>query len=204
MEPKKNNIKINYISRDRINEIANGKTHGGIIASSGYRNYQNIEDCFNDYSFVVILEGIEDPFNLGYIFRTLYSSGCNGVIVNKRDFSQVENIILKSSAGAFDLINIYQSDDLKSSIEFAKEKGYLTLAAMRKDAVSYFDINYKIPVLIAIGGEMRGLSKAVLENVDKNIYIPYASDFKNALNASSAVAVISYEVVRQRLYDMVK
>lgn len=195
-------IKINFINKNEIDKLASGKSHGGILAKVSNRMYQDISDCFNENSFVALIEGVEDPFNLGYIYRTLYSAGCSGVIVNKRDYKDFENVILKSSAGAFDLINIYQSDNLQNSIEFAKNKGCVVYTAMRKDAISYFECDFKIPVLIAIGGEMRGLSKVVLENSDKNIYIPYGNEFKNALNASSAVAAISYEVLRQRLSIM--
>ena len=69
---------------------------------------------------------------------------------------------------------------------------------MRKDAIPYFDVDYKQPILLAVGGEMRGLSKVVLDNIENNIYIPYGNDFRNALNASSAIAVLGYEVLRQR------
>ncbi len=200
---KEKAIKVKRIDKAEIENIADGKSHGGILAKVKEREYQSLKSCFNENSFVVLIEGIEDPFNLGYIYRTLYSAGCGGVITNKRNYQNFENIILKSSAGAFDLINIHQSDDLKASIDFAKNKGFKVYAAMRKNALSYFEVDYMEKVLIAFGGEMRGLSKAVLDNVDQNVYIPYANDFKNALNASSAISAISYEVLRQRLYKMV-
>lgn len=192
-------IKLSLMDRSEIEKIAIGKSHGGIIAEVSNRNYQTLKSCFNENPFVAIIEGIEDPFNFGYAIRSLYSAGCSGIIINDRDWSTSEATILKSSAGAFDFINIYKSDDLKEVIDYAKSKGCLCLAAMRKDAVSYFDVDYKGPVLLCVGGEMRGLSKVVLDNVDKNIYIPYGNEFRNALNASSAIAVISYEILRQRL-----
>ncbi|NLC96241.1 MAG: RNA methyltransferase [Erysipelotrichaceae bacterium] len=192
------NIKITLTSRSTIDELCVGKSHGGVIAKVSNRNYQTLNSCFNNEAFVVIIEGIEDPFNLGYVFRSLYSAGCTGVIIDKRDWSKSESTILKSSAGAFDLINVHKSDDLKKVIDYAKKVGCITLAAMRKDAIAYDKVDYTQKVLVSIGGEMRGLSRVVLDNVDQNIFIPYANDFKNALNASSAVAVIAYEVFRQR------
>ncbi len=192
-------IKVRNLDRKEIDKIAVGKSHGGILAKVSNRVYQSLESCFNDLPFVALIEGIEDPFNFGYALRSLYSAGCTGVIVKKRDWTNSEETILKSSAGAFDLINIYQTEDILEAINYAKEKKCTCLAAMRKDAVSYFEADFKQPLLIAIGGEMRGLSKVVLDNVDSNIYIPYANDFRNALNASSAVGVISYEVLRQRM-----
>lgn len=195
---KENNINLTLTSREEIEKLTVGKSHGGVIARVNPRKYQSLESCFGLNPFVVIIEGIEDPFNLGYAFRSLYSAGCSGVIINKRDWSNSEATILKSSAGAFDFINIHQSEDLKEVIDYAKSKNCLCLSAMRKDAIPYFDVDYKQPILLAVGGEMRGLSKVVLDNIENNIYIPYGNDFRNALNASSAIAVLGYEVLRQR------
>ncbi|MEG1461525.1 MAG: RNA methyltransferase [Anaerorhabdus sp.] len=192
------NVKVTKVKREEIDAQATGKTHGGILAKVSSRNYQQLEDCFDENAFICVLEGVEDPFNLGYALRTLYSAGCTGVLLPNRDWSYSESTILKSSAGASEYIKICLSDDLASDIRQCKKKGYTCFAAMRKDAVSYFDVDYKGPCLLAIGGEMRGLSRNVLEEIEQNIYIPYANDFRNALNASSAVAAISFEIVRQR------
>lgn len=192
------NVKVTKVKREEIDAQATGKTHGGILAKVTSRNYQQLEDCFDENAFICVLEGVEDPFNLGYALRTLYSAGCTGVLLPNRDWSYSESTILKSSAGASEYIKICLSDDLASDIRQCKKQGYTCFAAMRKDAVSYFDVDYKGPCLLAIGGEMRGLSRNVLEEIEQNIYIPYANDFRNALNASSAVAAISFEIVRQR------
>ncbi|MEA4875328.1 RNA methyltransferase [Anaerorhabdus sp.] len=192
------NVKVTKVKREEIDAQATGKTHGGILAMVSSRNYQQLEDCFDENAFICVLEGVEDPFNLGYALRTLYSAGCTGVLLPNRDWSYSESTILKSSAGASEYIKICLSDDLASDIRQCKKQGYTCFAAMRKDAVSYFDVDYRGPCLLAIGGEMRGLSRNVLEEIEQNIYIPYANDFRNALNASSAVAAISFEIVRQR------
>ncbi len=192
------NVKVTKVNREVIDAQATGKTHGGILAKVNSRNYQKIEDCFDEDAFICILEGVEDPFNLGYALRTLYSAGCTGVLLANRDWSYSESTILKSSAGASEYIKICLSDDLAADIKLFKKQGYSCFAAMRKDAVSYFDVDYTGPCVLAIGGEMRGLSKNVLAEIEQNIYIPYANDFRNALNASSAVAAISFEIVRQR------
>ena len=105
---------------------------------------------------------------------------------------------MKSSAGASEYLNIVVSDDIPSLIKDVKKHGVKCFAAMRKDAISCFDADYTGPSLIAIGGEMRGLSKGVLEQMNQNIYIPYANDFHMALNASSATAVLAFEVLRMR------
>ncbi len=196
---KEKKVKVLYKTRQEIDEVATGKTHGGVICFAKQRKLQSVADCLKEkLPFVAILEGIEDPFNLGYAFRTLYSAGCSGVILNRRDWSNVEHIITKSSAGAYEYINCCFVDNMVEAINQCKEKGCVSYSAMRKDAIEYYDAELNQPILLAIGGEMRGLSKDVLKQSDQNIYIPYANEFKNALNASSAIAALSFEVVRQR------
>ncbi|MEG0077050.1 TrmH family RNA methyltransferase [Anaerorhabdus sp.] len=196
-----NQIEVKRLPREELDKMATGKTHGGVLAQVDARNYQTINDCLEGTPFLCVLEGIEDPFNLGYALRTLYSAGCTGVLLPNRDWSISETTILKSSAGASEYLPLILSDNLSRDILVYKEKfNCKVYAAMRKDAKTYFEYPYNEAIIIAIGGEMRGLSKDVLDVVDHNIYIPYANDFRNALNASSAVAAISFEVVRQRRY----
>ena len=196
---EKKHIPANRVSRDRIDAMASGRTHGGILAEAGPRVFQTLSDCFADEKpFFALAEGIEDPFNLGYIMRTLYSAGCAGLILKSRSWDNADATILKSSAGASEYLNVVMSDDPAGAVRFLKNRGVRCYAAMRKDAAVYTAEDYTGPVLIAVGGEMRGLSSAVLKEIDRNIYIPYANDFRNALNAASAAAVLAFEVVRQR------
>lgn len=195
---EKRNIPLSLVSLETIEEKAQGHTHGGVIAEVGGRHYQTIEETLSENPFIVLLEGIEDPFNLGYVIRTLYSAGCTGLLLKKRDWSFSEPTILKSSAGALEYLPIVLCEDMSKTMQFYKANGLTCYAAMRKDAISFWQADYRQPCLIAIGGEMRGLSKSVLEECDQNIYIPYANDFHNALNGASATAVLAFEVVRQR------
>ncbi len=191
-------IPIQKCPREKIDSLASGKTHGGLIADCEARTYQTIDACYTDSTFLCVLEGVEDPFNLGYVMRTLYSAGCTGLIIRKRDWSQVESTIIKSSAGASEYLNVVTSDDIPSLIKQVKQKGIKCYAAMRKEAITCYEADFSQPLLLAIGGEMRGLSKSVLEQMDQNIYIPYANDFHMALNAAGASAVLAFEVLRQR------
>ena len=196
---KEKGIPCMPLEREEINAMATGRTHGGLVAEVGPRVYQELSECMHGKTpFLVLLEGVEDPFNLGYIIRTLYSAGCDGLILPRHDWASAESTIAKSSAGAFEYMNIVMSDDLPRLVKDIKKQGIKTYAAMRKDAITYLEADYRKPSLIAIGGEMRGLSSAVRNEIEQNIYIPYANDFRNALNAASAAAVLSFEVYRQR------
>jgi 23S rRNA (guanosine2251-2'-O)-methyltransferase len=192
-------IPVEHVKREVIDNQASGRTHGGLIAEVSPRILQTKEDTIkSDHPFLALVEGVEDPFNLGYIMRTLYSAGCNGLILKKRNWETAEPTILKSSAGAFDSLNVVMSEDPAQDLKWYKSRGVRCYAAMRKDAIAYDEADYTGSCLIAIGGEMRGLSSGVRQEIDQNIYIPYANDFHMALNAAAATAVLAFEVVRQR------
>ncbi len=193
-------IEVERVSREEIDTMAAGRTHGGLIAEAGPRRMQSEEECLKgDQTFVCVLEGVEDPFNLGYIMRTLYSAGCTGLVLRARSWESAESTILKSSAGAYEYLPIVMSENVAATVKRYRKAGVRTYAAMRKDAITCFDGDYRGPVLIAIGGEMRGLSAGVRAEIEQNIYIPYANDFRNALNAAGAAAVLGFEVMRQRM-----
>ena len=194
------NIVVKRVSRDEIDAVASGSTHGGVIAFVNERRFVTIDELFacDKPHFFVLLEGIEDPYNVGYSLRTLYASGCQGVIMPKRDWSKDEGAILKSSAGAWEKMPIYLCDDYTELLHACTEHDVKLVCAMREDAIDMFDYDYTQSVVLALGGPLRGLSSELLQHSSQNIYIPYAIDFRNALNASSAVSILAYEVFRQR------
>ncbi|MBR3356385.1 MAG: RNA methyltransferase [Solobacterium sp.] len=196
-------IPVVRTGREEIDELASGRTHGGIIAEAGERRLQTLRESFTDEKpFFVLAEGVEDPFNLGYMMRTLYSAGCTGLLLKARSWENADATILKSSAGASEYLNVIMSEDLPKDLRWLKSRGVHLYAAMRKDAVVYTAADYTGPVLLAVGGEMRGLSAGVRAEIEDNIFIPYANDFRAALNAASATAVLAYEVVRQRREEL--
>lgn len=192
------NIPVIKKSKEEINEIASGQTHGGLIAIVGERSYQSLDDCITENCFLALVEGIEDPFNFGYICRSLYAAGCTSILVPSRNWSTEVTTVTKSSAGASEYINIVSSDDLVSLVETMKQHGIKFYCAMRDNCINYTDAQYDTSFCLGFGGEKRGLSKQVLALSDQNIVIEYGNDFKNALNGSSAVSVIAFEALRQR------
>ena len=192
-------IPVERWPREKIDQQAVGRTHGGIIALAGDRNYQSVQECLDaPQPFIAVLEGIEDPFNLGYAFRTLYAAGCTGVLMGSRDWQTAQPTIVKSSAGASEQLAWCLCEDLGAAVRQCRQAGCVLYCAQRSDAIDYFDADFNQPIVLAIGGELRGLSRDVLEQSDQNIVIPYARPVRSALNGTSAVAAISFEVVRQR------
>lgn len=197
---KEKNIPIQRMKREELDRLAQGKTHGGVLCEASSRQY-DAEAVLTRSScpFLVLLEGVEDPYNLGYVIRSLYAGGCTGLILRRREWNDAEAVILRSSAGAYEYLPIVMSYEPAELVHRLKADGIHTFAAYRKDASALYDNDFRGPTLLAIGGEMRGLSTAVLQECETNIYIPYANDFRNALNAAGASAVLAFEVMRQRM-----
>ena len=182
-------IRYQFVARETIDAMASGKTHGGIIAEVGPRDYETIKDIKEGLVFAV--DGVEDPFNLGYIFRTLRAFGYHQVILPKRDFSFMEANILKSSAGAFDQMDVILSESLSEDLATLKKKYKIVALGRHDGAKDAFTYRYQKPMILILGGEKRGIQKDVLNLVDEEVYIDYPSDFRNALNASSAISVMA-------------
>ncbi|MFI3284680.1 MAG: RNA methyltransferase, partial [Erysipelotrichaceae bacterium] len=196
---KKQNIEVIYTAREEIDELASGKTHGGIIIEASKRkNDQLIHLNLKENSTIFLIEGVEDPFNLGYALRSLYAFGCDGVLIKNQHLIHSESIIVKSSAGASEKLPMIVVDDFNDSLHWLKKKDFKLVSMQRNDdSLAYDQYPFNQRLVIAIGGEKRGLSKEILDQQDQMIYIPYMSDFKNALNMTSALITIASEVARQ-------
>lgn len=190
----KNQIPVYKKRREEIDEIACGTTHGGVIAKVGEREYQTLNF---DHHFIALVEGIEDPFNFAHVIRSLYAAGCKTVIMSTRNWNTASDVLAKTSAGASERINMVVSDELEYILNILKKQGYQIVCGNRKDAISLYEHKFQLKTVICIGGEMRGLSKKVSEYSDVNVFIPYLSDFKNALTSVSATSVMAFEYVRQ-------
>ncbi|MDD6467592.1 MAG: RNA methyltransferase [Erysipelotrichaceae bacterium] len=199
-------IPVRRVSKEALQEVAQGHTHGGVIAYVQKRSYASLDTLLQAQQplFLAFLEGIEDPFNFGYAMRSLYASGCQGVIVPCRNWNEEESIIVKSSAGASEKLPICVVDQYEELILKLQQAQVAIICAMREDAKTMYEVDYNQNILLAIGGPLRGLSHQILQHSTQNVYIPYANDFRNALNASSAISILSYEIYRQRHQIMVK
>ncbi len=199
-EANQRGIKIVYRSRAEIDAMASGRTHGGMLAKVGERTFQSLDDFLSkDTVYLAMIEGIEDPFNFGYLLRTFYAAGVDAVILPKRNWTTAADVVTRASAGASEAIPLIIAEDMEEILGQLKQADIPLYCAERKNACSLYDIEFPRRLCIAIGGEMRGLSKAVRAAADQNIYIPYGRDARNALNAAAAAAIFSFEVLRQQI-----
>lgn len=198
----KKGIKIKKVNSDMIDEMTKGKTHGGIIAIAGEKNFLSLEKLIHgkDNPFIVMLDGIEDPYNFGYAVRSLYLAGVDGVVVNPRNWMEATSIVAKASAGTTELMPMSVVEDIFEAAEFFKNKGLGIAATSNKNSKSLYEVDFKKAMFLLIGGEKRGITRSFLDKVDTIISIPYGRNEKISLAATSATSILAFEMMRQRKY----
>ena len=199
-QARKYKIPLSICSRTKIDELASGNTHGGYLAACGERKYQDLKDYVGKKNlFLALIEGVEDPYNFGDICRTLYAAGCDGLLLPKRNWTSAVTTLTKASAGASEFIAMFEVEDFDACLNELKQHDIQILSAMREHAVSLYEYSFPNKFVICIGGALRGLSSAVLNHSQQNIYIPYHQNFKNALSSASSTSVFAFEILRQRI-----
>ena len=202
-EAKKQDTIVNFVSRERLNQMSEEGHHQGVIAHAAAYEYAEVEDILKaaeekgEPPFIFLLDGIEDPHNLGAIIRTANLAGAHGVIIPKRRASGLTAVVAKTSAGALNYTPVAKVTNLAATIEELKEKGLWFVCADMNGELMY-RLNLKGPVGLVIGGEGDGVGRLVREKCDMVASIPMKGDI-DSLNASVASGVLAYEIVRQRL-----
>ena len=200
---KQRKIVIAEVERQKLNAISETNNHQGVIAIVPPFNYVEVEDIMNEAktknedAFVLILDGIEDPHNLGSIIRTAETAGVHGVIIPKRRAASVNATVSKSSAGAVEHVKIARVNNINGTIKYLKEEG-LWICGTDGDAKDYYyNQNLKGPTAIVIGSEGFGMSRLVKENCDFLVKIPMKGKI-TSLNASVSAGIVIYEALKQR------
>lgn len=200
---KERKILISEIEKNKINQIAQTENHQGVIAIVPPFNYCEVEDILevakqkNEMPFILILDGIEDPHNLGSIIRTAETAGVHGIIIPKRRAASVNSTVSKVSAGAVEYMKIARINNLNETIRYLKKQGIWICGTDINTNIFYTKQDYKMPLAIVIGSEGFGISRLVKENCDFLVKIPMKGKI-SSLNASVSAGIIMYEVVRQR------
>ncbi len=189
-------IHIDYVSADEFLDITSGDTAGGIAAEVGERQFYRPERLLsNKKGYILVLDGIEDPYNFGYVLRTLYAAGADGVILPERNFFVSSDIVIRSSAGASEYLDIAAVSDLGEAVSLAASAGYTVVAtAKSNNSVSVYEATLSRPLCLILGGEKRGISKSVLEKADITLSIPYPRNCRYSLSASSAANIIAFQI----------
>ena len=202
-EAKKHGTMVKFVSKDRLDNMSETKKHQGVIAYAAAYHYATVEDILakaeesGEAPFIFLLDGIEDPHNLGAIIRTANLAGAHGVIIPKNRAVGLTATVAKTSAGALNYTPVAKVTNLSTTMKELKKQGLWFVCADMDGEVMYRQ-NLTGPIGLVIGNEGDGVSKLVRENCDFTASIPMKGDI-DSLNASVAAGVLAYEIVRQRL-----
>lgn len=202
-DAKKNDVIVNFVSKDKLDAMSRDKKHQGVMAICAAYKYAELDDIFeiaaakNEPPFVFILDEIEDPHNLGAIIRTANLCGAHGVIIPKRRAAGLTSTVVKASAGAIMYTPVVKVTNIAKTIEELKDRG-MWFACADMDGELMYNTNLTGSIGLVIGNEGNGVSRLVKEKCDYVVSIPMKGDI-DSLNASVAAGVLAYEVVRQRM-----
>lgn len=200
---KQRKIVIAEVERQKLNAISETNNHQGVIAIVPPFNYVEVEDILdeakqkNEDPFIIILDGIEDPHNLGSIIRTAETAGVHGVIIPKRRACGVNATVSKSSAGAVEHVKIARVNNINETIKYLKDEGLWICGTDGEAKEYYYNQNLKGRMAIVIGSEGYGMNRLVKENCDFLVKIPMKGKI-TSLNASVSAGIVIYEAVKQR------
>ena len=201
---KERKVILTEVSKSKLNQMAQTENNQGVIAIVPPFNYCEVEDILeeakkkNEAPFILILDGIEDPHNLGSIIRTAETAGVHGIIIPKRRAASVNSTVSKVSAGAVEHMKIARVNNINETIKCLKDNGVWIYGTDMQTEKYYYDEDYKGSIAIVIGSEGFGMSRLVKENCDFLIKIPMKGKI-SSLNASVSAGIVMYEVVKQRL-----
>jgi 23S rRNA (guanosine2251-2'-O)-methyltransferase len=200
-EARRLGIPVSEVKKSKLDELSSGAHHQGVIASAAEKDYVDIDyilnraDVLMQKPFIIIADGIEDPYNLGAVIRTAECAGAHGLIIPKRRAAGTSGIVAKASAGAIEHLPVAKVSNLANAVDELKKKGIWIYAADTEGTV-YYDCDMNSPAAVILGGEGRGLSRLLRDKSDFIVSIPLYGNI-SSLNVSAAAAVIIYEMARQ-------
>ena len=201
-EAKKGDTIINYVKKERLDQLSETGHHQGVIAMAASYEYATVEDILEkarekgEAPFIFVLDNIEDPHNLGAMIRTANLAGAHGVIIPKRRAVGLTPTVARTSAGAINYTAVAKVTNLKQTMEQLKKEGMWFVCA-DMDGTPYYQMDLKGPMGLVIGNEGEGVSRLIKETCDFVASIPMKGDI-DSLNASVAAGVLAFEIARQR------
>jgi 23S rRNA (guanosine2251-2'-O)-methyltransferase len=202
-EAAKAKVPVEYVSKERMDKMSSSGMHQGVIALCSVCEYSTVDDILNtardkgEDPFIFILDGIEDPHNVGAIIRTANLCGAHGVIIPKNRAASLTAAAARAAAGALNYTPVAKVTNISRTIEDLKQKGIWFVCA-DMDGELMYDLDLSGPIGLVIGSEGSGVSRIVAEHCDFKASIPMKGDI-DSLNASVAAGVLAYEIFRRRI-----
>ena len=195
-------VPVVLVCAAEIDAITEGKSHGGVAAEAGQRQFDQMEGLLprgGGPAFVVMLDGIEDPFNFGQTLRALYAMGAHGVALRPRNWMSAAATVARASAGASELMPMAVAETVAEAADFYREQGLTVACAQKENAVPMDEADLTGPLFLLVGGEKRGVTRSFVKQADLSLQVPYERDgFEPSLGTTAAAAALAYEVMRQR------
>jgi 23S rRNA (guanosine2251-2'-O)-methyltransferase len=193
-------VPVERVSEEFIAGRVTGHTHGGVIALAGPRRFHGLEELIagKESPCLVMLDGVEDPFNFGEAIRSLYAAGIDGMVVPPRNWTTAAGTVGRASAGAVELMPMAVAETALAAGEFFQARGLAVACAVKRNSIPIYDADLARPLFLVIGGEKRGISRPLVERADLLVEIPYGRPFAASLGTAAAAAVMGFEVARQR------
>jgi 23S rRNA (guanosine2251-2'-O)-methyltransferase len=200
---RESGVTVQYVERAKLNEISETGSHQGVIAFVAMHSYASVDDILNrareknESPFIVVLDEITDPHNLGSILRTANAAGVHGVIIPKRNSAGLSATVAKTSAGAIEYTPVAKVANIAQTIEMLKSKNIWIYGTHQSAQTDYTDADFKGAACLVIGSEGEGIGRLITGKCDFLVKIPMKGEI-GSLNASVAAGIIMYEAVRQR------
>ncbi len=194
---------VSLVEKVKLDQLTQGENHQGIVVSAAAHQYADLSEVIeasknSRHPLLLVLDGIEDPHNLGALIRTAVGAGAQGVIIPQRRAVGLTGIVEKSSAGSLDRMPVARVGNLNELLKKLQKEGFWIVAADSSGKSFPYTVDLTVPVALVIGGEGGGISRLVLDNSDFVVRLPMVGDLES-LNASVAGGVLMYEILRQRL-----
>lgn len=199
---KASKVRVEFVDRKTLDRLSGGANHQGVVAKGQVFEYSNVDSICEaaatngEDPFILILDGIEDPHNLGAILRTGECAGVHGIIISERRAASVDSVAMKVAAGAAEYVKVARVKNLSRTLDELKNKG-VWIVGLDMYGERYYEQNLKGPIALVVGNEGKGISRLIKEKCDYMISIPLKGKV-SSLNASNAVAVAVYETLKQR------
>jgi 23S rRNA (guanosine2251-2'-O)-methyltransferase len=200
-ECRRQGVAVRFLSRPEIDRMARTNSHQGVVAVTSSKQYSDLDDVLaakrGKHSLVVVLDGVEDPHNLGAILRTADAAGADGVVIPERRAAGVTPTVAKASAGASEHLAIARVTNISRTLEELKSKNLWVVGLDERGGQSYESVDYKMDCAVVLGAEGKGVHDLVRKKCDFLVSIPMLGNVPS-LNVSVAAGVVLYEIVRQR------
>jgi 23S rRNA (guanosine2251-2'-O)-methyltransferase len=194
---RRNSVPVRFEPRTALDRLAGSPAHQGVVALGAAQKYADLDRAAEGSQLVVVLDGVEDPHNLGAIIRTAHAAGAGSIIIPERRAASVTDVVAKAAAGALEHLPVARVTNINRALEDLKERGFWIYGLDERGEAHYDSVDYGSPTAFVLGGEGKGLHEQVRKHCDMLVRIPMAGKI-SSLNVSVAAGVVLFEWKRRR------